>query len=131
MVNIRDMVDGKAAKARRMRLGISQADVAERVAKISGKKFSQQALGKFENTSSSAYAIYILKALDEFEQESGLGFLETEPAYEVRESIAEWRTDDLERVLDQIIDGLDREEALEVATRVMQRALAIRGKRSS
>ena len=70
----RNNVDGTTLKARRKRLGLTQEAVAKRVRELSGDRFSQQALAKFEsgNAAKSGFSVYIIQALDEAERDRGV-----------------------------------------------------------
>lgn len=63
------MDKNQEVKSRRMALGLSQAALAEKVAKRAAKPFSQQSLAKFEQNPASGtkFLIYILEVLNQLE----------------------------------------------------------------
>lgn len=71
MVDMRHLVSGPSLRATRERIGLSQGEVAAKVRELSGGKFTQQSLAKFEKSDDarSSYAIYIIRALEILERE--------------------------------------------------------------
>lgn len=67
MKNQVGLIRGDAVRKRREELGLSQEYVAERVRKITGERFSQQSLAKFESRpgAKSTFAEVIARVLDE------------------------------------------------------------------
>jgi len=68
---MKHLVSGPSLRATRERIGLSQGEVAAKVRELSGEKFTQQSLAKFEksNSAKSSYAIYIIRALEILERE--------------------------------------------------------------
>ena len=68
---MKKLVGGPSLRSRRKRIRATQEEIAERVRQLSGEKFSQQALGKYENNknANSRFVIFIIEALRQLEQE--------------------------------------------------------------
>lgn len=78
MKNPVGLIRGGAVKRRREELGLSQEYVAERVRKITGERFSQQSLAKFESRpgAKSTFAEVIARVLDEADPNVALSIAE-------------------------------------------------------
>lgn len=71
MVDMKRLISGPSLRATRKRINATQEEVAERVRRLSGEKFTQQALGKYENNknANSRFAIFIIEALRQLEEQ--------------------------------------------------------------
>lgn len=125
MVKLTDILNGKGIKASRERLGISQEALAERVRKLSGKKFSQQSLTKFKKGGSSAFAVYIICALDELEQETGVSFIRpSQGSVAIQESMSRLTDAELKEKILEFIPKLSPRDSIELALILLDQAKA-------
>lgn len=122
MVKVNDLVDGNVVKSRRARLGISQAVLAKKVAELSGKTFSQQALAKFEKGGESTQAVSILLALDELEREAGIAYISPRRPLSMQADIEKLSDSQLKATIISIVDQLSARDSIELAQMILERA---------